>query len=1347
MPSAETESGTDAPAAALDSLANCRTPYVIGVRHHSPALAAAIPALLADAAPEVLFVELPADFAPWLPYLADPATRPPVALAGHGPHGLVFLPFAEFSPELVALRWAREAGVPVVAFDLPVGAASERGRGDGELERSPSVTPSRSPSASQSPLPARQLSLERALRDRAGGRAEDDLWDRLVEAAAPGGEAEALRRAALLVGWALRRDTAVARRLDPHDLRREAYMRRLLAERLGVRAAAVVGAFHGPALLPGVAGAAGMADDAPRAGAGAVAEVTTSLVPYAYPLLDERSGYPAGIRDPEWQQGVVRAAGDPARLDDLLVTTVVRICAAVRAAGHPCGPPDAREVIRHARDLASLRGLPAAGRGELIEAVQTALTQGQLLGRGRVVAQALETVLVGTRHGRLAPGTPRSGLAPAVESLLTALGLPDPTTPGRRDLRLDPHRSPLDRQRELTLRQLAVCRVPYGTPAAPNSTGGDTSIGTRWTVEWTPATAAMLEAVAVHGTELPLATEGLLRQRARAERREGGPTAAQILTGFEDAAHCGLPSPAADRLTESTHLLPTTATLPELLAALALLDRLAAGVIPGLPATWQSPAVAAASAELSAAGIRALDGLMGSESPADARALAELATRATGVGARAARGADEHPGAPGQAGVGTAHARGAGEAGGAASAAGPAGGAASAGQGEANVSGGAPSTVGTDPGRPNAAGQAGVAATSAQGAAGSEVAGSATQFLAEPTAQVAAADGTGRSASATDLAAKDAGPGTVTAVAGKHAADRPGDAGHSVVGNTEPGAPTPTHTSLRLSDALARLSGEGTAMIRGAAGVVRVLVGEVGAGAFGEVLAGRADGAGTAELRVELGAFLVGALSAGGALVEAGALLEPLIERVESFADRAFLTRLPALRQGFDALSPAARGRLLETVRTSASPAGFPDRPLDPRHVAADLAGREVLAARGLLSALGSPVDTAHPEPSAAQPITPAAGRTLSPDVRWQLLLGRTGELGANSPRAGRIAAALDELYGTGRGEGAAEAVAQRGGDQAPYPDVRGWAEELEALFGEGVREEVLAAAAASGRLDAALEMNPDAARPSVELLRTVLSYAGGLPEGQLTRLRPLVARLVRELTESLANRLRPALAGLAHPRPTRRPGGPLDLARTVRANLATARRDPADGTVTVLPEHPVFKTRARKTAEWRIVLVVDVSGSMEASTIWSAVTAAVLAGVPALSTHFVAFSTEVLDLTDHVADPLSLLLEVRVGGGTHIAKGLRHARSLVTVPSRTLVVLVSDFEEGGPVGPLLAEVRALVDAGCHVLGCASLDDAGRPRYSVGVAGQLVGAGMPVAALSPLELARWVGEKVGGTAR
>ncbi|NEA08700.1 hypothetical protein G3I27_10980, partial [Streptomyces sp. SID10692] len=79
---------------------------------------------------------------------------------------------------------------------------------------------------------------------------------------------------------------------------------------------------------------------------------------YTYPLLDSRSGYPAGIRDPEWQHTVLEAAGDPAALHEALVGTAVRLCAALREKGHPYGPADGREIVRVAGDLARLRDLP-----------------------------------------------------------------------------------------------------------------------------------------------------------------------------------------------------------------------------------------------------------------------------------------------------------------------------------------------------------------------------------------------------------------------------------------------------------------------------------------------------------------------------------------------------------------------------------------------------------------------------------------------------------------------------------------------------------------------------------------------------------------------------------------------------------------------------------------------------------------------------------------------------------------------------------------------------------------------------------------------------------------------------
>lgn len=361
---------------------------------------------------------------------------------------------------------------------------------------------------------------------------------------------------------------------------------------------------------------------------------------------------------------------------------------------------------------------------------------------------------------------------------------------------------------------------------------------------------------------------------------------------------------------------------------------------------------------------------------------------------------------------------------------------------------------------------------------------------------------------------------------------------------------------------------------------------------------------------------------------------------------------------------------------------------------------------------------------------------TLSPQDRWRLILGRERE--RLPPPAQPASVALDELYGDGRGEGSA---ADLGGSDPAVTTVREWAAQLEGLFGARVREQVLGRAAARGRGDVLLELGAEDVTPSVELLQQLLALKGGLSEDRLGRLRRLVDVVITSLLAQLAVRLQPALVGSILSRPTRRRGGQLDLRRTVAGNLRTVRfRE--DGTPQLVPDRLVFRTRARRSLDWQIILVVDVSGSMEASVIYSALMAAILGGLPSVRTHFVAFSTDVVDLSDRVHDPLALLLEVSVGGGTDIARGLRYARQLMVVPARTLVILVSDFEEGGPLTALLAEVRALAESGARPLGLAALDDRGAPRFSRAVAEEVVSAGMPVAALTPLELARWVGEQV-----
>ena len=135
---------------------------------------------------------------------------------------------------------------------------------------------------------------------------------------------------------------------------------------------------------------------------------------------------------------------------------------------------------------------------------------------------------------------------------------------------------------------------------------------------------------------------------------------------------------------------------------------------------------------------------------------------------------------------------------------------------------------------------------------------------------------------------------------------------------------------------------------------------------------------------------------------------------------------------------------------------------------------------------------------------------------------------------------------------------------------------------------------------------------------------------------------------------------------------------------------------------------------------------------------AGIFAGLPSLRVKLVVFDTAVIDLTEHAADPVEVLMSVQLGGGTDIAGALGYCEKLIEQPRRTVLVLVSDFIEGGSVPALLATVKRLKEAGVTLLGLAALDASAVPVHDPQMAQRLVEVGMEVAALTPNRLAAWL---------
>ena len=99
---------------------------IFGIRHHGPGCARSLRGALQALKPDVVLVEGPPDAASVLPLLAQEEMKPPVALLIYPPdepQRAVFFPFAAFSPEWQALRYAFDKHISAHFIDLPPGAS------------------------------------------------------------------------------------------------------------------------------------------------------------------------------------------------------------------------------------------------------------------------------------------------------------------------------------------------------------------------------------------------------------------------------------------------------------------------------------------------------------------------------------------------------------------------------------------------------------------------------------------------------------------------------------------------------------------------------------------------------------------------------------------------------------------------------------------------------------------------------------------------------------------------------------------------------------------------------------------------------------------------------------------------------------------------------------------------------------------------------------------------------------------------------------------------------------------------------------------------------------------------
>ncbi|RDI16441.1 VWA domain containing CoxE-like protein [Rhodococcus sp. AG1013] len=351
---------------------------------------------------------------------------------------------------------------------------------------------------------------------------------------------------------------------------------------------------------------------------------------------------------------------------------------------------------------------------------------------------------------------------------------------------------------------------------------------------------------------------------------------------------------------------------------------------------------------------------------------------------------------------------------------------------------------------------------------------------------------------------------------------------------------------------------------------------------------------------------------------------------------------------------------------------------------------------------------------------------------RWRLLLGdvaeeSTGGLASASDTA--MDSALSALYDDrGSADGNPRRSAGLGGSA---PRVARWLGDIRTYFPTSVVQVMQRDAMERLGLTQLL-LEPElleAVEPDVHLVGTLLSLNRVMPEATKATARIVVERVVRGIEERLARATRSAVTGALNraARSTNPKLRDLDFHRTIRANLQHYLPEYR----TVVPERLIGYGRRSQAVQRDVVLAIDQSGSMASSVVYASVFGAVLASMRALRTSLVVFDTAVVDLTDRLSDPVDVLFGTQLGGGTDINRAIAYSQSLITRPTESLFVLISDLYEGGIRAEMLSRVAAMRDAGVQVVVLLALSDDGAPAFDRDNAAALAALGVPAFACTP----------------
>lgn len=263
---------------------------------------------------------------------------------------------------------------------------------------------------------------------------------------------------------------------------------------------------------------------------------------------------------------------------------------------------------------------------------------------------------------------------------------------------------------------------------------------------------------------------------------------------------------------------------------------------------------------------------------------------------------------------------------------------------------------------------------------------------------------------------------------------------------------------------------------------------------------------------------------------------------------------------------------------------------------------------------------------------------------------------------------------------------------------------------------------------------------PNIELLKNILVFKDTMSKNVKKLASDIVKKIVEDIKKKMETEIKKAFYGkkLPNSTSTNKIFKNLDIKKTIRHNLKNYNYKDKK----IFVDKLFFNQNIKKYNPWNIIILIDESGSMLDSVIYSSIMASIFANLPYLSVKLIIFDISIVDLSEYIKEPIDILFKVQLGGGTDIPMALEYAKKIITAPDKTIVLLISDLFDSNNYKFMYKSANDIIESGSKLFVLTALDYNSNISYDKEAARYFSKIGAKVGALTPDKLSKWISETI-----